>query len=97
VAEGQADGVDGGDVERGLTGDTADAVGSEELLHACVVLRIGVEFYYQAQTGSAVLSVWVTCGETRLFCLAKAKLKAIRERTPGAKARIISAHEEAQG
>ncbi len=33
MGEGDADGVDGGGVERGLAGDGSDAVGAEELLH----------------------------------------------------------------
>ena len=33
LREREADGVDGGGVERGLAGDGADAVGAEELLH----------------------------------------------------------------
>ena len=42
VSEGQADGVDGGGVERGLAGDATNAVGAEKLLHR-IILRI----YYQ--------------------------------------------------
>ncbi len=41
MGKGEADGVDGRFVERGLTGDSADAVGSKELLHE---LRVSVTF-----------------------------------------------------
>ena len=39
----EADGVDGGGVERGLAGDAANAVGAKELLH-----QIFLHIYYQA-------------------------------------------------
>ena len=38
MGERQADGVDGGGIERRLTGDGADAVGAEELLHEVSVM-----------------------------------------------------------
>ena len=42
VGESEADGVDGGGVERGLAGDATNAVGSEELLH-----QMDLRVYYQ--------------------------------------------------
>jgi len=40
MGDSEADGVDGGGIERGLTGDRADAVGSEELLHVSIISAI---------------------------------------------------------
>jgi hypothetical protein len=48
MSESEADGVDGGGVERGLAGDGSDAVGAEEFLHCGAVLHGAVDFYYQA-------------------------------------------------
>ena len=61
MGEGEADGVDGGGVERGLAGDGSDAVGAEELLHVVLfsifiirVLGVGVVWFVVRERATAI-------------------------------------------